>query len=100
MTRSAAERGAALTNRQLAFARCQAVDPKATDTNTLLAGLPAMPQRTLGEHVEIVLAPERGVVHALVDPGQLENAIRNLCINARAAIEVPARQRSRPPARS
>jgi PAS domain S-box-containing protein len=86
MTRSAAERGAELTSRLLAFARRQALDPKATDVDALLAGMAAMLQRTLGEHVEIVLAPGPGVPHALVDAGQLENAIVNLCINARDAM--------------
>jgi hypothetical protein len=100
MARSGAERGPALTNELLAFARCRALDPKATDTNVPLAGLAMMPQRTLGEHVEIVLAPEWGVLHALVDPGQLANAIRNLCITACETIAMPTLQRSRPPARS
>jgi PAS domain S-box-containing protein len=86
MTRSAAERGAELTSRLLAFARRQALDPKATDIDALLGSMAAMLRRTLGEHVEIVLAPGRGVPHALVDAGQLENAILNLCINARDAM--------------
>ncbi len=86
MTRSAAERGAELTNRLLAFARRQALDPKATDVDALLGAMAAMLQRTLGEHVEIVLAPGQGVPPALVDAGQLENAILNLGINARDAM--------------
>jgi PAS domain S-box-containing protein len=86
MTRTAAERGAELTSRLLSFARRQALDPKATDVNALLAGMEAMLRRTLGEHVEIQFRPGRRVAAALVDAGQLENAILNLCINARDAM--------------
>ncbi len=86
MTRSAAERGAELTSRLLAFARRQALDPKPIDVDALIAGMATMLRRTLGEHVEIALDPGERVPEALVDAGQLENAILNLCINARDAM--------------
>ncbi|WP_439599126.1 PAS domain S-box protein [Falsiroseomonas sp.] len=86
MNMAAAERGAALTSRLLAFSRRQALDPKVIDVNQLLAGLHQMLQRTLGEHVEVEIAPAAELWPALIDPPQLENAVLNLCINARDAM--------------
>jgi PAS domain S-box-containing protein len=86
MNMAAAERGAALTSRLLAFSRRQALDPKVIDVNDLLAGLHQMLQRTLGEHIEISIAPAPGLWQALIDPPQLESAVLNLCINARDAM--------------
>ncbi|MBU8545704.1 MULTISPECIES: PAS domain S-box protein [Roseomonadaceae] len=86
MNMAAAERGAALTSRLLAFSRRQALDPKVIDVNELLAGLQQMLQRTLGEHIETSIAPAPGLWQALIDPPQLESAVLNLCINARDAM--------------
>ncbi len=83
---SAAQRGADLTSGLLAFARKQALDPKSVDINILLANIDPMLRRTLGEHIEIELIRAAGLWPALVDPGQLENALLNLCINARDAM--------------
>jgi PAS domain S-box-containing protein len=82
----AAERSAELTRRLLAFARKQALDPKAVDLNQLLTGLEALLRRSLGRHIEIdlLLAPDLWLTR--VDPGQLENAVLNLAINARDAM--------------
>ncbi len=85
-TRKAAERGADLTNRLLAFSRRQALDPKPTDVGKLTAGMDTLLRRTLGGHVEIELVRGGGLWRAFVDPPQLENAILNLCINARDAM--------------
>ncbi len=82
----AAQRGAELTQRLLAFARKQALDPKPLDMNQLLAGMDALLRRTLGEHIEIELIRAAGLWPALVDHGQLENALLNLCLNARDAM--------------
>ncbi|HMP40229.1 MAG TPA: PAS domain S-box protein [Roseiflexaceae bacterium] len=87
----AAQRGAELTQRLLAFARRQALDPKPTDINTLIAGIDTLLRRTLGEHVEIELVRAAGLWHALVDPAQLESALLNLCINARDAMPTGGR---------
>jgi PAS domain S-box-containing protein len=86
MTFSAAMRGAELTGRLLAFARRQALDPKAIDPNKLLAGMHDLLRRTLTENVEIKLVQGAGLWLALIDPGQLEAAILNLCLNARDAM--------------
>jgi signal transduction histidine kinase/ActR/RegA family two-component response regulator len=86
MIGSAAERGAALTRHLLAFARKQALMPAAIDANQLVSGLDAMLRRTLGEHIEIELIRGAGLWQALVDPSQLENALLNLCLNARDAM--------------
>ena len=82
----AAERSAELTRRLLAFARKQALDPKAVNLNQLLTGLEALLRRSLGGHIEIdlLLAPDLWLTR--VDPGQLENAVLNLAINARDAM--------------
>jgi signal transduction histidine kinase/CheY-like chemotaxis protein len=86
MIATAAQRGADLTQRLLAFARKQALAPKVVDLNTLLAGLDPMLRRTLGEHIEIEMIRAAGLWPAQVDPGQLENALLNLCLNARDAM--------------
>ncbi len=82
----AASRAAALTHRLLAFARRQTLDPKSVDANKLIGSLEDMVRRTVGPatHIETVLAI--GLWPTLCDPNQLENALLNLCINARDAM--------------
>ncbi|MDZ7668164.1 MAG: PAS domain S-box protein [Gammaproteobacteria bacterium] len=91
MTRSAAERGADLTRRLLAFARRQALDPAATDVNELLSGMYDLLHRTLGEHIHIELHPASNLWQAMVDAPQLESAVLNLCLNARDAMPAGGR---------
>ncbi len=79
----AAQRGADLTQRLLAFARRQALEPEVVDINRLVGGLETMLRRTLGGHVEIEWVRSPSLWPALVDPSQLENALLNLAINAR-----------------
>ncbi|MEA5451611.1 PAS domain S-box protein [Leptolyngbya sp. CCNP1308] len=86
MVSSAAQRGAELTQRLLAFARRQALDPKPVDVNQLIATMTDLMCRTLGEHIEVVRLPADDLWPALVDPAQLENALLNLCLNARDAM--------------
>ena len=86
MIATAAQRGSELTQRLLAFARKQALDPKVVDVNELVAGMDSLLRRSLGEHIEIELIRGAGLWPALVDPGQLENALLNLCLNARDAM--------------
>ncbi len=86
MTRAAAERGADLTGRLLAFSRQQALEPKSVDVSRLLAGVDGLLRRSLGEHIEIEIVSTGGLWPALVDPAQLESAVLNLAINARDAM--------------
>jgi signal transduction histidine kinase/CheY-like chemotaxis protein len=86
LTQAAAERGAELTNRMLAFARQQALEPQAIDANKLIAGMDALLRRTLGEDQEIQIVRRAGLWPTMVDPSQLESALLNLAINARDAM--------------
>jgi PAS domain S-box-containing protein len=86
MSRSAAERGAELTHRLLAFGRRQTLEPKAVNASDLIAGMEGLLKRTLREDIDIVFVRGDGLWPALVDSSQLENALLNLCINARDAI--------------
>lgn len=86
MTRTAAERGAELTQRLLAFARRQALQPQSVDAHQLLANMDALLRRTLPANIELELVRGAGLWPALVDPSQLEAAVLNLVINARDAM--------------
>jgi len=82
----AADRGAAQTQRLLAFARRQPLRPQAIDLNALLRGMDDLLHRSLGAAVEIrsVLAP--ALWRTMADAGQVESAVLNLAINARDAM--------------
>ncbi|MBP2492576.1 MULTISPECIES: PAS domain S-box protein [Methylobacterium] len=82
----ASKRAAALTHRLLAFSRRQTLDPKPTDVNALVNGMEDLIRRTVGPSVHIEVVGAAGLWPALVDPHQLENALLNLCINARDAM--------------
>ncbi len=82
----AAKRAAALTHRLLAFSRRQTLDPKPTDVNRLVEGMMDLVRRTVGPAVAVEVAGAGGLWSTLVDPSQLENALLNLCINARDAM--------------
>ena len=82
----AAMRAAALTHRLLAFSRRQTLDPKPTDVNRLVAGLADLLRRTVGPAIGVEIEATDNVWSVLVDPNQLENALLNLCINARDAM--------------
>jgi PAS domain S-box-containing protein len=85
-TRMAAERGADLTRRLLAFGRRQTLEPRPTDVNALVAGMEQLMRRTLGEHIAIDIRIGADLWPATVDPGQLEAAVVNLAVNARDAM--------------
>ncbi|MCZ2495230.1 PAS domain-containing protein [Xylophilus sp. Kf1] len=82
----AVKRAAALTHRLLAFSRRQTLDPKPTNINRLIAGMEELVRRTVGPAVELEVVGAAGLWPALVDPSQLENALLNLCLNARDAM--------------
>ncbi len=82
----ATRRAAALTHRLLAFARRQTLTPKPVVINRLLGDLVELVQRTVGPGIAVETAAAAGLWTALVDVNQLENALLNLCINARDAM--------------
>jgi PAS domain S-box-containing protein len=82
----AAIRGAELTRRLLTFARRQIHAPLVIDLNMQLRGLAELMQRSIGESIEVRMKLAVDLAHTRVDPGQLENAILNLVINARDAM--------------
>ncbi len=86
MTRRAAERGAQLTSRLLAFSRRQPLDPRATNLARLINSGGILIKRALGESIELHIDAPDDLWPAFVDASQLENAILNLCINARDAM--------------
>ncbi|QDG94757.1 response regulator (plasmid) [Rhizobium sp. NIBRBAC000502774] len=82
----ATKRAAALTHRLLAFSRRQTLEPKPTDVPRLMLGMEELIRRTVGPQVTIQTIAQPDVWSTLVDPNQLENALLNLCINARDAM--------------
>jgi signal transduction histidine kinase len=83
---SAARRAAALTQRLLAFSRRQTLNPSPTDVNRLIHGMIDLIQRTVGPEIAVQASGPADLWPALVDPSQLENALLNLCLNARDAM--------------
>ena len=83
----AADRGATLTQRLLAFSRRQPLEPRPVDVGVLLGSISEILRRTLGEKIAITTFVAPDVWPALVDQNQLENAVLNIAINARDAME-------------
>ncbi|SOC15295.1 ATP-binding protein [Rhodobacter maris] len=84
---SAANRGAALINRLLTFSRRQRLAPEDVALDTLVRGMADLLQASLGEGVRLVTDLAEMLPTVRVDPGQLENALMNLAVNARDAME-------------
>lgn len=83
---SAVDLGASLTGRLLAFARRQHLEPETVDLPALVDGIADLVGFALRDGVELVIDAAPGALPVLVDPGQLESAILNLCLNAGQAI--------------
>ncbi len=79
-------RAASLTQRLLAFARRQTLAPVNTNVDDLVAGMQDMIDRALGPTIELTMCRTEGLGATMVDAPQLENALLNLCINARDAM--------------
>lgn len=84
--RLAAEKAAHLTHQLLAFARREVVQPEVVDVNDVVGDVEQLLRRTLGEHVEFCSSLADGLRSVLVDPGQLEQILVNLAVNARDAM--------------
>ena len=83
---NAARRAAALTHRLLAFSRRQTLAPKVLAVNRLMLGMEDLVRRTMGPEVELEVVAGVGLWNVQADASQLENALLNLCINARDAM--------------
>jgi PAS domain S-box-containing protein len=91
--RSGARRAAQLTQRLLAFARQQPLQPESLDINKLVAGMSDLLRHSLGGGVQLETVLAGGLWRTHIDPNQLENAILNLAVNARDAMGEPGEGR-------
>jgi signal transduction histidine kinase/ActR/RegA family two-component response regulator len=82
----AAERAAELTRQMLAFSRKQIMQPKVVDLNIALQKVEPMLRRVIGEDIVMTIAPKAARPSVRVDPGQIEQVIMNLVVNARDAM--------------
>ncbi|MCM2563671.1 PAS domain S-box protein [Lutimaribacter sp. EGI FJ00015] len=86
MSLDAADRGADLTNRLLAFSRKQALDPKILDIAPLIQSMDVLLRRVLPETIDIEIVRSGGLWKIEADASQLESALLNLAVNARDAM--------------
>jgi two-component system cell cycle sensor histidine kinase/response regulator CckA len=82
----ATQRATGLTRQLLAFSRKQIVDPKVLDLNARLSDLEKMLGRLIGEDIDLAIIPGADLGQVKADPGQLEQVVMNLCLNARDAM--------------
>jgi len=79
-------RGTDLTHQLLAFARREVVRPQPLDLNAVIAEVEEMLRRSIGEHITLTVRPGAGLPVVLCDPGQIEQLLVNLAVNARDAM--------------
>ncbi len=84
--KAAGERAAGLVRQLLAFSRRQVLEPRVVDLNGIVSGMEKMLQRLIGEDIELSAIPASSPALANVDPGQVEQVIMNLAVNARDAM--------------
>ena len=82
----AGERASALTNQLLVFSRKQVLEPRVLDLNRIVADVERLLQRLIGEDVELVSVLDPALEPVVADPGQVEQVIVNLAVNARDAM--------------
>jgi two-component system, cell cycle sensor histidine kinase and response regulator CckA len=82
----AAQRGAELTHQLLAFARREVIRPRPLDLNGVVTGIEAMLSRSLGEHIRLFVRLADDLPSTTADPGQLDQVLVNLAVNARDAM--------------
>jgi PAS domain S-box-containing protein len=83
---NAADKASSLTRQLLAFSRRQVLQPEIIDLNDILAGMEKMLPRVIGEDIEIRTVPTPDIKRVKADPGQIEQVIMNLVVNARDAM--------------
>jgi PAS domain S-box-containing protein len=84
--KNAGDRAATLTRQLLAFSRKQVLQPKLVDLNEVIFHMDKMLRRLIGEDIELVTIPSKSLWKSRVDPGQIEQVIMNLAVNARDAM--------------
>src|SRR6202050_3072682 len=84
--RAAADRAAGITRQLLAFSRKQVLSPRVIDLNQIMVNLDTMLRRLIGEDIEVLTVPGRELGAVKADPGQIEQVIMNLALNARDAM--------------
>jgi len=82
----AGDRAAGLTRQLLSFSRKQFLQPRVVDVNTVVTDIERLLRRLIGEDVEVAMSLNKDLPHVRIDPGQLEQVIVNLCVNARDAM--------------
>ena len=87
LAQSAVQRGAKLASQLLAFSRRQPLQPKVVNVGRLIGAMEDMLRQAIGDGVEIDISVAEGLWNVLADPGQIENAVLNLAINARDAMQ-------------
>jgi signal transduction histidine kinase len=84
--RKSGERAASLTRQLLAFSRKQIVEPQVINLNSLFMEMDKMLRRLIGEHIELITIPADTLSPVRADPGQIEQVLTNLVVNARDAM--------------
>ncbi|HLY61482.1 MAG TPA: response regulator [Terriglobia bacterium] len=84
--RKAGERAAGLTRQLLAFSRQQVLAPQVLDVNTVIDNVHSMLKRLIGEDIDLVTIPGKDLGRVKADPGQIEQVLLNLAVNARDAM--------------
>jgi len=84
--KEAGVRASLLTRQLLAFSRKQVLQPRVLDLNAVLTNMDRMLQRLIDENIDLVTMPSPGLGRVLADPGQIEQVIMNLAVNARDAM--------------